>query len=165
MEYSLSNNDILNYLDNKCNFHTYKELKNFNNIDELLGKYNKCVLLYLTKENYGHYTALYKVGNTIYFFDPYGYMIDDELKFVPKHLKKELNSDYRYLTELLYNSGYDVEYNEYQLQKKKIGINTCGRWVILRLIYPKISINDFYKLFNEVKDKIDLDKLITLLIS
>lgn len=162
---SLSGEEILNYLDYKCNLIQYKDIVNYNTIEELLGKYKKCVILYHTRKNYGHWTCIYEVKNRIYFFDSYGFIPDDELKFLPYDLKEELNSDYRYLTKLLYESNKPVEYNEYQLQKRKSGINTCGRWVLLRLKYPTISVDNFYNFFRESSKYIDNDKLICLLIN
>tara|TARA_R110001592_G_scaffold166009_2_gene400796 strand:+ start:1500 stop:2009 length:510 start_codon:yes stop_codon:yes gene_type:complete len=161
---SLSGEDILNELNYKCNLVQYRDLKNYDNINDLLGKYKKCVLLYHTKRNYGHWTCLYEHDNIIYFFDSYGIIPDDELKFLHKDLKHELNSQHRHLTKLLYNQNKPVEYNEYQLQERKPNIATCGRWVILRLKYPSISVDDFYNNFKFSKKYISNDKLICLLI-
>ena len=55
--------------------------------------------------------------------------------------------------------------NEYQLQDRKKNVNTCGRWVILRLKYPKISVNDFYDIFKESSKYINNDELITHLVN
>lgn len=161
---SLSGEEILNYLDYKCNLIQYKDIVNYNTIEELLGKYKKCVILYHTRKNYGHWTCIYEVKNRIYFFDSYGFIPDDELKFLPYDLKEELNSDYRYLTKLLYESNKRVEYNEHQFQRRADGVNTCGRWVINRLKYPEISIEKYNKLFKEASKYIDLDELICDLI-
>jgi hypothetical protein len=89
---------------------------------------------------------------------------DDELKFLHKDLKAELNSNHRYLTQLLYNSNKPVEYNEYQLQERKKGVNTCGRYVCLRLKYPAISVDDFYDTFKQSSRYISNDELICLLV-
>ena len=161
---SLSGQDILNALEQKCNLVLYSQIHNFNSIEELLGKYKKCVILYHTSENYGHWTALYENKGTIYFFDSYGIIPDNELKFLHKDLKKELNSNHRYLTELLYNSNKPVQFNEYQLQSKKPNIATCGRWCINRLQNTDISVDNYYKIFKEASKKIDIDKLICLLV-
>ena len=161
---SLSGYDILNALDNKCNMVQYKDVKNFNSINEMLGPYKKCVLLYHTKLDYGHWTCLYEVDNTIFFFDSYGFIPDKQLNWVPYNLKDDLNSDYRYLTKLLYESNKRVEYNEYQFQRRVDGVNTCGRWVVNRLKYPEISIENFNKLFKDASKYMDLDELICLLV-
>jgi hypothetical protein len=159
---SLSGQDILDNV--KCNLTQYKDVNKYKTIDELLGKYKKCVILYHTSKNYGHWTCLYEYNGTIFFFDSYGFTPDDELKFLHKDLKKELNSNHRYLTKLLYTSNKPVEYNEYQLQERKIGVNCCGRWCIERLKYPEISVDDFYKIFKDASKYINMDELICLLV-
>jgi hypothetical protein len=164
LNYSLSGKDILNKLDNKCNIVQYSDIHNFKTIDDLLGRYNKCVILYHTSENYGHWCCIYQYKNTIYFFDSYGFMIDDQLNFLHKDLRDDLNSDFMHLTKLLYNSKKKIEYNEYQLQARLPNVNTCGRWVICRLLYPQISIDDFYKIFKDASKYIDIDELICKLI-
>jgi hypothetical protein len=160
---SLSGDEILNSMNNKCNLITYKDIINYNTIEDLLGKYKKCVLLYHTSQNYGHWTCIYEYKKTIYFFDSYGVIPDDELKFLCKDLKEELNSNHRYLTKLLYDSSKKIEYNEYQLQEKKEGINTCGRHCINRLRYPQISVDDYYKIFKDASKYINMDELVCLL--
>lgn len=159
---SLSGIDILDKV--KCNLIQYKDINKYNSIEELLGPTKKCVILYHTKRNYGHWTCLYEYNNTIFFFDSYGFIPDDELTFLHKDLKTELNSNHRYLTQLLYNSNKPIEYNEYQLQERNKNVNTCGRWVILRLKYPSISVDDFYNIFKQSSRYITNDELISLLI-
>ena len=164
MEVALSGKQMLQLLDNKSNLIQYKDVEKYDNIDDLLGKYNKCVLLYHTSQSFGHWCALYRVGKTVYFFDSYGVMIDDQLKFLPKDLREDLNSNHRYLTELLYKSDYMVEYNEFEFQKKSPLINTCGRWTINRLRYPEISIDEYHKLFKDASKKMPMDELIVQLV-
>jgi hypothetical protein len=161
---SLSGADILNALNGKCNLVLYEQIHTFNSIDDLLGKYKKCVILYHTSENYGHWTCLYEYKDTIYFFDSYGIIPDDELIFLHKDLKEDLNSDHRYLTELLYNSNKKIEYNEYQLQERTPNVATCGRWVINRLRFPEISIDNYYKIFKDASKYMNMDKLICYLV-
>jgi hypothetical protein len=159
---SLSGTDILDQV--KCNLIQYKDVNKYKSIEDLLGKYKKCVILYHTKRDYGHWTCLYEYNGTIFFFDSYGFIPDDELKFLHKDLKAELNSNHRYLTQLLYNSNKPVEYNQYQLQERKKDVNTCGRYVCLRLKYPAISVDDFYDTFKQSSRYISNDELICLLV-
>ena len=91
-------------------------------------------------------------------------MIDDQLKFLPKDLREDLNSNHRYLTELLYKSDYMVEYNEFEFQKKSPLVNTCGRWSVNRLRYPEISIDEYHKLFKDASKKMPMDELIVQLV-
>lgn len=163
MEIALSNYDILQMINYKSNLMTYPELTKYDNLDEALGKYGALVLLYETKQNYGHWVCIFKVNkNTVEHFDSYGYKPDDELKFIPNYFRKLNNEWYPHLTSLLYYSKYTVIYNEYRLQKKKKGINTCGRWVVTRLNYRMIPQDVFANFFLEYKDP---DKLVTYLTS
>jgi hypothetical protein len=150
--YSMSNNDLLQAMNNHCNLLSYDQLDNYNDINEVLGKYKKCILLYLTTENYGHWTCLYELNNIIYFFDSYGFMPDQQLGFNQPYINKKLNQNYKHLLYMLYKSNKKVEFNEYQLQSKKDGINTCGRWVLIRLMCPQISITEFYNIFKPYKN-------------
>lgn len=159
MEYSLSDIDLRNNINS--NIVSYSDIKKYKNIDDLLGNDNKCIILYETKKNSGHWTCLYKVEKTIFFFDSYGNNIDLQLKFIPKQINESLGQDHKKLIELLYNSPYKVEFNEYKLQKLKKDINTCGRWVLIRLMYPNISIKYFKNLFSKkLIGEISPDKMI-----
>ena len=164
INYSLSGAEILKLLDNKCNLVQYSDLHSIKSIDDLLGVHKKCILLYHTSQDYGHWCCIYENNNTIFFFDSYGIVPDDELKFLPIGLKKELNSNHRYLTELLYNSGKPVEYNQYKLQKRTGEITTCGKWCVNRLRFPDISVNEYHDIFNKSSKYVENDKLICLLV-
>ena len=147
MDYSLSDTDLRNNIN--ANIVSFSDIKNYNNIDELLGFEGKCFILYETKKNMGHWTCLYKFNDTIYFFDSYGNNIDLQLNFIPKQINKSLGQNHKNLIELLYKSPYKIEFNEYQLQKLGNGINTCGRWCLIRLQYPSISVKEFKNLFSK----------------
>ena len=152
MDKSLSTDDITNNI--KCNLIRYSDIKKYNSIDDMLIN-DRCVILYETTKNKGHWTCIYKYKNTIYFFDSYGNNHEEQFNFIPKNINKALKQDHQRLTELLYKSKYRVEYNETQLQQFKEGINTCGRWVLIRMLYPHISVDDFKKLFLSKSKKPD----------
>ena len=161
---SLSGSEVLKLLDNKANLFSYSQLHTINSIDELLGQYKKCVLLYHTSQNYGHYVCVWENNNTLFFFDSYGSKPDTQLKFLPTHLKEELNSNHNYLIRLMFNSGKKVEFNEYQLQSRENNITTCGRWCVNRLRFPEISIDEYHSIFKNSSNYIANDKLICLLV-
>ena len=161
---SLSSTEILKLLDNKCNLVLYSDVHKIPTIDVLLGPHRKCVLLYQTSHNYGHWCCVWEHNNTIFFFDSYGSMPDSQLKFVPPDLKKELNSNHNYLIRLLYNSGKKVEFNQYQFQKREPDVSTCGRHCIARLRFPEISIDDYHDIFKDANKYIENDELICLLV-
>jgi hypothetical protein len=163
ISYSLSSNDILEYLDYKPNLIIYPEIIKYDNIDSLLGENGMCVLLYLTSSNYGHWCCVYRYNDSICFFDSYGLKPDSELHFVSPAIRQSLKQYHAYLTKLLYKSNKKIEYNEYALQKRKDGINTCGRWVCTRLKYNNVSIDDFAKTFLSVNNIIKPDELVTYL--
>jgi hypothetical protein len=161
---SLSAQNILDLLDNRCNLVQYSDIHKLTSIDELLGQHRKCVLLYHTAANYGHWVCVWEYNNTIFFFDSYGSKPDTQLKFLAHDLKDELNSNHNFLIRLLYNSGKNVEFNQHQFQKRTHDVTTCGRWVVNRLRFPEISIDEYYKIFKEAGRYIDKDTLICLLV-
>tara|TARA_R110000796_G_scaffold204220_1_gene320408 strand:+ start:150 stop:431 length:282 start_codon:yes stop_codon:yes gene_type:complete len=91
-------------------------------------------------------------------------VVDSQLKFLPKDLKKDLNSNHNYLIRLMYNSGLNVEFNQYQLQSREPNITTCGRHCVNRLRFPEISIDEYYKIFKDASKFMPIDELIVLLV-
>jgi len=161
---SLSGTEVLMLLNNKCNLVQYADVHKTKSIDELLGPYKKCVLLYHTSENYGHWCCVYEYNGIIFFFDSYGSIPDTQLNFLPKDLKTELNSNHNYLIRLMYNSGKKVEYNQYQFQSREPSVTTCGRWCVNRLRFPEISINDYHDIFKQSSRYMPNDELICYLV-
>lgn len=168
-EKALSNFEIMDALKNKVNMVTYDELVNYDNIDQVLGKYGVCVLLIETKNNSGHWVCIYKTLTDnkkkepmISFFDSYALPVDDQLHYVSTEFREDNNMMYPYLSYLLYNSPYPIEYNHHQFQELSPKINTCGRWVIMRLLLRDLPLKKFHKLFKSSK-KINSDDLVTIL--
>lgn len=165
-EKSLSNSEILELLNGKTKVMTYTDLTKYNNIEDLLKPYGSVVILYMTKQNYGHWTLLFKQKpKLLSFFDSYGYMPDSEIKFIPEYFRKISNQDYPHLTALLYDAakkGYKVEYNEYKYQSKISKIRTCGRYVVARLMFKHLNNEEFHKLLTRDKTY-DPDFYVTLL--
>lgn len=149
---SLSDEDIKRLLNNNINIITYTDLVNTCNIDDILDPFGACIILYLTQENYGHWTCLHKINNDLLeFFDSYGTIIDDELKSIERNFRKKSKQNYPHLTSLLYECPYDISYNHYPFQKKNNNIKTCGRHVVTRLLLKDLSLDDyidFMKSFN-----------------
>lgn len=161
IEKTLSGTEISNFLDNRCNLIPYPKLSQYSTIYEALGKYQKLVILYLTNTNIGHWCCVWINENGLNFFDSYGGSPDSQLKLISEHYTKIDGQEYPLLTYLMYKTGLPVYFNEFPLQKLKQNINTCGRWVCIRLKYPDISEDEFYNIFHNFN--IDPDILITLL--
>jgi hypothetical protein len=157
MDYSLSGLDIENVLkkfNKKCYLTLYKNLIKYNTIDELLREARYIIILYETTKNYGHWCCLFKNNkNSIEFFDSYGIRPDDELKYSTELFRKKNKMNFPLLTYLLLECPYNIEYNQYKLQKMTKDISTCGRWVLLRCLLSNFNIDNFYKIFKNVKNK------------
>lgn len=154
---ALSNNDIKDQLKGQVKVISYDELSKYNNIDELLSPYDSVVILYETAKDFGHWVCLFKTVDKkgeeiVSFFDPYSLKPDDQLNFINTKFRKENNEYYPYLSDLLLNSPYPIEYNEHPVQKLKDGTNTCGRWCIMRLRLKHLPLDEFYKLFKADKN-------------
>lgn len=159
---SLSSDDIYDALDGKIRIIDYSYLAKVNHIDEILEPYDACVILYMTRKNYGHWTCVFKRGNLIEHFDSYGLMVDDELNFdMDPYFRKISNQDYPHLSFLLYNSNYDLSFNEHQFQKKLKNIQTCGRHVIVRLWFRHLPLEEYKSFFDN--QKYDPDTIVTFL--
>lgn len=163
MDISLSNDDILELIDGKANVLRYSELENYDDINDAMGDNNALLLLYQTTDkNYGHWTCIFRENNKLNFFDPLGIIPDDEIDWIPKNKRKVKYNNNRHLTKLLYNSGYDVVYNEIPLQKESDDINTCGRHCAVRLIFREVPQNNYIKFMENFEDP---DLLVTYLTS
>lgn len=147
----LSGSEIFDFLDGKANIITYKELYKYKNINEALGKYNALIILYEAKPNIGHWVVLWKTphNKTIEFFDPYGMIPDEELKWIPLTFRQQSQQLQKKIVEMLYDSSseYIIEYNNYRFQNiKDLNIATCGRHCVLRLYFRNLPIDSYYKM-------------------
>ncbi len=140
----LSGADMMRLIEGKANIMTVNNLSNYDNIDDVLGKYSAVIFLYESKPMYGHWVCLYKINkNTLFFFDPYGLAPDEQLLF-GKYTKP-------YLSKLLNKSRYNVKYNDYDIQQFAKNISTCGKFVAFRLIFRDMTNANFISLFLENK--------------
>lgn len=161
MKKPLSNFDIIKIVGD-CLILTYDQLKDYNNIDDILNINGICILLYQTKKGYGHWCALLKRQDFIEFFDPLGYKPDDELLKVPSNLRKILGQDQPHLSYLLLSSPYNIEFNNYKLQKNVKDVNTCGRHCAMRCLFIEYNIDEYYNMIKNIKG-LKPDELVTVL--
>ncbi len=145
---SLSNEDIMNFCNGKVNIVTYKELNNYNSLDEVLHPFDACILLYETKESYGHWCAIVKISDDeVEFFDSYGLFPDDEKSFINPAFLIKSGQKLPILTRLLYECPYKLSFNEHKFQSDKNNMNTCGRWCCLRVKLKRLTLKEFKKVF------------------
>lgn len=157
----LSGSDIQNIFP-ECNILRYEDLVNYDDIEEVIHKQGLCLLYPVTSNEVGHWCCLFRnpIDNKIYFFDSYGKVIDDQLDFRTdeyKNSKEWKNRWYRHLTEMLYESSREIDYNPYQFQRDDPNITTCGYWCLARLSLPHLTADQFQVLF---RPGLDLDDLV-----
>lgn len=165
---SLSNEDVLKCIGHRANLVMYPQIRNYKNIDELLGEYGACVILYLTKEDpglYGHWCCIFKQDDkTIQFFDPYGDPVDTALDYdMSDYFRKKYDLDIPLLSYLLYKAydKYDIRYNEIPFQEEKRDVNSCGRHCCIRLILRDLDEYEYEDFMNSTP--FNPDELVTLL--
>ena len=154
LKYSLSDADIRNYFNQKINVIKFSELNDYDDIFDVLGPYERCIILFESgKLDTGHWTALVVIREPkkkpyIEFFDSYGIIIEGELnpKYIPKSFQKLSNQKRGTLIKLLLNQSLPVHYSQYRLQELKNGVNTCGKWCCTRCQFNNISEDEFAKL-------------------
>ncbi len=144
MGYSLSDSDLKRLIPN-VNIIKYNDLANYNNIDELLQGKPTIILFELTENNNGHWISIFKNNNTIYFFDSYGIKIEDQKKYMNKQFFRKIN----YLSKMLKDSPYKVDYNDTQYQEMSDNISTCGKHVVCRLKCMDLNDNEYEELIKE----------------
>lgn len=151
--HDLDTDDILKITNGKCEVIAYHELQKYKSIPQLLEKFGAVILLYeTTKENFGHFTALYYNNeNKLEFFDSYGFRPDEELKYADYNLEfgvpflSKLIKDYE-------SGGKKIVVADKQVQVFKDDVNTCGRWTAFRIRYRMIlTLKQFYELFDNLK--------------
>lgn len=157
-DYSFNQRDIRR-VSGCSNIMEYGQLAKYNSIDAVLGAQKAVIILYTTKEDYGHWVCLTLVNRELEFFDSYAFQMDDELKYIPKYHRREMGEDTPHLTVLVRRSKYNLTQNKTQLQTFAEHINTCGRWVSARVRLRTMTLRSFIQMFSN--PKIPYDALIT----
>lgn len=158
VRYSLNTPDLLAITDNKYKIILYEDIPKFKTLTKLLGPNNGIIILYQTTSRYkGHWVCIWADEDKISYFDSYGFKPDEEAEFA-YYVSQNLEP---YLTQILHADGRQITYNHYKLQKFTQDVNTCGRWVAIRLRWKKLSHKKFHDLFED--NKLNADMLITYL--
>ena len=156
---SFSDKNLSYLCEGRVNVLEYGDLAHMDDIDQALGEHGAAIILYETRENYGHWCALIRTSPiSLEWFDPYGGAPDSELQFVPDYFRHESHQDYPHLTALIANSRYRMcEFNDIRLQQFKRDVNTCGRWCGLRvaMAHDGVSLPEFIDLFTGQKMRPD----------
>ena len=167
LNYSLTNVDINNFL-GPNHIIRYRDLTRYSTIDQVFGDSNFVIVLIESKLNSGHWVCLIThTDGTIEQFDSYNGTIDHELNFISKETRGKLGEMNNLLTNLLKNRK--TVYNKYQFQKLDPDVDTCGKWVICRLIMfieEGMNISQFTKWYKGLMKTTGLesDNLVCMLI-
>lgn len=126
----------------------YNELTKYKNVDELLGKENYAIILYLTAPNEGHYVAITANDETgkIRFFDSYGLHFGAEKEYGAGYS----NQFGRQIDRLI--GQYNPEWNKVDYQSKKSKISTCGRWSSIACKLRNLSLKQIEEFFKGNND-------------
>lgn len=152
----LTDCDIKTIMNNKINVIMYSDLNNMNHIDEALKSYGQCIILYVFEKTdgmyNGHWVALkkHKNNNVLSYFDSFGTIPSQSLNEIPTKVQRLYKEDKCTLRRLLYESSYNIEYNEKVIQSNKSVL--CGYFCCAFLLSNK-SINEFQKYFSSNKEK------------
>ena len=150
----LSGSDIEHITEGKSNIIKYSDLHQYNSIDEVFEGKESVIILYMKTSNFGHWCCVFKAPwkeSTLYFFDSYGYQMDEEIKYSDEQLRIHQGEVVPHLTHLIRKSNYYLEQNDFQYQSKQHDINTCGRWAAVRLRLLHMKPNDFKTFFTKNK--------------
>lgn len=149
----------------------YNELANYRTIDELLPlPIDFRIVLVEQEKNVGHWVCFLKYKNIIESFNSYGKDIDKQKDTFGKIKNTILGQHTDYLTHLVKKSKYNYVINKTPFQSAEEGINTCGRWCILRIIAMKdlfMDLEAFKKMIIKGCDdlKVEPDALVSIWIN
>ena len=122
-----------------CRWIVYDQLQGFRNLDEVM-KFKACVILLQIEKpgatKVGHFIVLLDHGSHYEHFDSYGLTMDEERGITNEH----------HLTNIFRDSRKPIVDNTKRLQALREDINTCGRWVITRLLLRDLELAPFLKL-------------------
>ena len=169
MNQPISNFDILDKLHGRTRIIFYEDLNNVSDVNQLLDL-GSVVILYKSKPDYGHWTALLRTPEGIEFFDSYGQTVDEAKNRIDSKFLKKTNQYRNILAELLYIasiSGIPIHYNEHQFQERSKSIATCGKHVVLRILRQDLTTDEYNKLMKSVSREYNLtpDEIVNIVYS
>lgn len=136
---------------------TYNSLQSIDNINQLFknGSVNSVFILFTPPmTNVGHWVLLGNNRSGLFFMDPYGLSIEEDIKITKANDK---------LLQLL--MGYNIDVNKFQYQKFGTDhgseVNTCGRWVAIRAFMFWATNQQFQNIVEPVVKRKQVDSLDT----
>ena len=155
--------DVKTLTNNKCPIVLYDNLDINDDILEVIGKNNRCFLLFPTVHgsNSGHWLALLynDKTNTLEHFDPYGLDVNQEMTYSSsRHVQANILGK---LYAKAQQKGIKIIFNNVRYQKLTNGVNTCGRHCAIRLRFHYLTPTQYENLMS--KQSMSPDWLVSIL--
>jgi hypothetical protein len=117
----------------------FSDLEKYSTIYDLLpATLDFCfILVETTGIGEGHWQMVLRNGHNFEFFDSYADEPTTILNFVPKYLNKLLGNDYNKDMGHILKSikkGDKLTINKFPYQSNTDDVNTCGKWILIRLM-------------------------------
>jgi hypothetical protein len=136
IQYFITNFDLESKFPH-CKIVKYAELDQYESIYDLLqNRMDFCFILTEAKHNEGHWTVLIRNDNKFEYFDSYSDSPKYILDFIPRYMNQQLGNNWSQDLGKIIKSIKPSDkfmYNKFPLQQEMQDVNTCGRWVILRV--------------------------------
>ena len=141
--------DVKTLTNNKCPIVLYDNLDINDDILEVIGKNNRCFLLFPTVHgsNDGHWLALLynDKTNVLEHFDPYALNVQQEMTYsTSRHVQANILG--KLYAKAQQQHGTKIIFNTVRYQKLTNGINTCGRHCSIRLRFHYLTPTQYENL-------------------
>jgi len=150
MNYSLTDDDLRELTDNEIPVMIYSDLVKNGVLNVLLSNPSKaCIFLVRQTKSYGHWVLIWlKTQGTekgLYIYDSYGNTPDSNewKKYVSEDVLKSVHQEEPYLLKELYDSGFNIYYNEYKHQSNNKENASCGRHCYIRSCFLDMDTDDY----------------------
>lgn len=142
----------------QCRWLMYDQLQEFNSIEQLMELGAVVILLQIessSRNSVGHFILLLDHKTHYEHFDSYGLNMDEELRITQE----------KHLTRIFKMGRKPLIDNTKKLQTFREDVNTCGRWVVARLLLRHLELDEFLKLIQHFKVLYDdLVSIMTMLL-
>lgn len=138
----------------KCRWIVYDDLSKFKRMDQLMDLGAVVILLQIEAPRapkVGHFIVILDHGKHYEHFDSYGLTTDEEINITQEH----------HLSNIFKTSMKPIKDNTKKLQTFREDVNTCGRWVVARLLLRTLELEPFLKLIEYFH--VNYDDLISIM--
>jgi hypothetical protein len=121
----------------------YGDLPKYASFQDMVGS-GAAVLFPIASKKSGHWMGAWQQGDESHIFDPIGMRLDAELRYVAAGERQAVGADQPQFHVLLQRSPPSkVCVSTVHFEKNQPGIETCGRWVVLRLRHKDMEDDAF----------------------